>query len=163
MNKLIISSLSILLIPFFLFSCIEKSYRDDLSCEYISNELSKKSELTGEYDSYNRENIDFLFGKSLLYDDFSVIYSVDVNDINELGIFHCPDEKKTNEFLDVVNKYVADMKENQKAFISSYAPQEIPKLESSEVRKYGNYVIYLILDSNAKEKAFEQAKDILEK
>ena len=153
----------LILIPFQLVSCSQKSYRDDISCKKISSELLDEANLAGEYDRYTQENIDFLFGDSSLYDDFSVIYSIDTNDINEIGIFHCSDEEKTKSFLTIVENYIKEQQENQKAFIASYAPREVPKLEAAKADRYGNYVIYTILDENIRHEIFEEAEDILKK
>ena len=101
------------------------------------------------------------FAQGSLFDDFSVIYSTDANDINEIGIFHCEDEISAKEFFTVLKGYVSDQQENQKAFIASYAPREVPKLDVAEARRYGNYVIYTILDQNAKNEVFDEAKELL--
>lgn len=149
----------------FLFPSCEmaQKYRDGISCEYLSNELRDEVDNFGEASSYSEEDVKLLFGASSLFDDFSVIYSSEANDINEIGVFHCPDEEKAKELLTVMKGYISEQEENQKAFVASYAPREVPKLEAAEARRYGNYVIYVILDENAKEEAFDEAKELLKK
>ncbi len=148
---------------FLLPSCdkVEK-YRDGISCEYLSKELCDEVDHFGEASSYSEEDVKLLLGDTSLFDDFSVIYSNEADDINEIGVFHCPDEKNSKELLTLAKGYISEQAKNQKAFVASYAPREVPKLEAAEARRYGNYVIYLILDENAKEEAFAEAKELLE-
>ena len=61
----------------------------------------------------------------------------------------------------MLKNYISDLQENQKAFIASYAPREIPKLEDAEVRRYKSYVIYTVLDENSRLEAFEEINDLL--
>lgn len=167
MKKISISSLlSLALATFLVFlpSCKKaEKYRDGISCEELSIEIRDEVDNFGEATSYSEEDIRLIFGSSSLFDDFSVIYSSEPNDINEVGIFHCPDESAAKKFLAVAKEYVREEEENKKAFVASYAPLEVPKLESAEARRYGNYVIYTILGEDAKEEAFDKAKKILEK
>ena len=162
MKRCICFSLLVILI-LILPSCAKSSYRDDILCSKISTELYDEADIISEYSVYSREDIDFLFNGTSLYDDLSVLYSTDVNDISEIGVFHCSDEEKASELLSVVEKYISDMQKNQKAFIASYAPREVQKLERAEARRYGNYVIYTILDDNSHSEAFEEARELLQK
>ena len=162
MKKILSSLLSVLLFVS-LFSCSQKSYRDDLACKDVSSKLSDFASVNGGYEEYTTESIELLFEKSELYDDFSVIYSIEVNDINEIGIFHSSSEYQAKKLLKEVENYLIDMQENQRAFIASYAPREVPKLEKATARKYGNYVIYAILDEGAQESLFDTAQELLKK
>ena len=49
------------------------------------------------------------------------------------------------ELKKLTEEYLETMKNDQHAFIASYAPEELPKLERAEVRVFGNYVAYAIL------------------
>ncbi len=159
--SLLFVTLSTLLV--FLPSCKKaENYRDDISCARISKEMCDEVASFGEYSEYSEEDVRLLLRGTSLYDDFRIIYSSDANDINEIGVFHCPDEQSSKEFLSVVKDYISEQQENQKAFIASYAPREVPKLEAAEVKRYGNYVIYTILDENAKKEVFEEVKELLE-
>ena len=152
---LIVSSL------LFLFSCAEENYRDDLSCAYIAREICDKINDSDAFSAYSKDDIVLLFGNSNLYDDSSVAYSTDTNNIDEIGVFHCSDEDDSKALWGVLKNYINDQQENQNAFIASYAPREVPKLENAEVRRYKNYVIYAVLDENAKLEAFEKIKEML--
>ena len=161
--KKILSSLLSVLILLCLFSCSQKSYRDDVSCTELTQRLIDEADIEGGYEAYTKENIDLLLDISDLYNDFSVIYSIDANDINEIGVFHSEGKKQAEELFKAVEKYVTDMQKNQIAFISSYAPHEVPKLKKATVKKYGHYVIYAIADDKTQEDFFDEVKDILAK
>ena len=89
------------------------------------------------------------------------MYSTAVTDINEIGVFHCENKDNAKDLTEIVSKYITDMQSEQKAFIGSYAPRELPKLESAEVHQYGNYVIYLIMNDEDKEDSIEDIAEIL--
>ena len=53
--------------------------------------------------------------------------------------------------------------EEQRAFISSYAPQQVTKLDHAEVRVIGRYVIYTILSPEDTRSAFDTVEQMLKK
>ena len=161
MKKFLLSFLIIFSLPF-LFSCGKESFRDDLSCAYISKEICDETSNSELFSSYSKDDITTIFGNSELYDDSSVVYSTETNDIDEIGVFHCPGEDAAKALLVVLKNYISDLQENQKAFIASYAPREIPKLEDAEVRRYKNYVVYTVLDENSRLEAFEEIQELLQ-
>ena len=135
----------------FLFTaCSSKvSYRNDIPCHDIC-EAFIQSQGYVEYSYYNEEEISFFLEMPEYVSDFSVVYSTDVNDIDEMGIFHCTDEKSAEEFLGAASAYIKEQQATQKAFIESYTPREVPKLEGAEAHRYGNYVVYTILSAEDK-------------
>lgn len=141
------------LIPF--SACSKRGeYRDDIACRLLTNELAVLCPAEDGYSNFNAEQIRYFFENTSLPTDYSMIYSTDTNDINEIGIFHCKNEEDTEEMMAIVEQYIKDMQETQVNFVSSYAPYEIPKLEGAEVRRYGNYVVYVVLDTNERRAAF---------
>ena len=162
MKKVLISTILCLIL--ILSSCnASSSYRDNVSCKNIATKMLDQVNSFGEVSSYSEDDVQLLCGSTSLFDELSVIYSTDANDINEIGIFHCKDEKSAKEFLTVAKGYINEQQENQRAFIASYAPREVPKLDSADVKRYGNYVIYTILGENAQREAFHEAKELLKK
>ncbi len=163
MKKISISLFSLLL-SLLLVSCSkEVAYRDDIPCANLSSELCDEADVSGGYSQYDNDHVAFLFESTTLYDDCSILYSTEVTDINEIGVFHCKNNDDTKSLAETVSKYIRDMQTEQKAFIESYAPREVPKLENAEVRQYGNYVIYLIMSAEDKEDAIEEIEEILRK
>ena len=153
-----------LLLAISLASCSKSnSYRDDISCNHLAREICDEADADGSYSEYEKEHVAFLFDSASLYDDCSVIYSTDVTDINEIGVFHCENKDNAKSLAEIITKYITDMQTEQKAFIASYAPRELPKLDGAEVHQYGNYVIYLIIDDGDKQDVIEEIEDALKK
>ena len=153
---------SVILSLLILVSCSSTAiYRNDIPCSVISHSICDEADDAGEYSEYGNDHLEFFFGDTALYDDHCVMYSTEVTDINEIGVFHCKDEESAKELTKIVSKYIAEQQNEQKAFIASYAPREVPKLENAEVRRYGNYVIYLILNDDDKQDAIEEIEKLL--
>jgi len=128
-----------------LASCARTKYTDVTPCKDVSalaaQELGDGLEYT-EFDASHRE---FYFTDSELYDDCSLIYSTDTNNINEIGVFHATDEKAAKHLEAKCLDYIEEMREGERAFIASYAPEELPKLDGAKVHRFGNYVVYTVL------------------
>ena len=161
MKKIICFTLIFLsLIPF--SSCSKRSeYRDDIACRLLTNEIAELCPAEEGYSNFGDEQIKYFFENTTLPTDYSIIYSTDANDINEIGIFHCKNKEDTEQMMDIVEDYIDDLQDSQVNFVSSYAPYEIPKLEGAEVRCYGNYVIYTVLDTNERKAAFSALEETL--
>lgn len=145
-----------------LCSCTKKSeYIDDLPCDELARSLSKVASVADGYLEHGEEQIKFFFNDTKLQDDFSILYSAKVKDINEIGAFHCPDKESAEKLLEIVEEYLDEMEETQESFIMGYAPMEIAKLDEAEARRYGNYVIYAILDTKQQKELWSMAEDIL--
>lgn len=113
------------------------------------------------YESFDGDHIKYYFKDTRLDDDHALRYSVKSENIDEFGIFHAPDESSKKELKKLAKSYVDTLLEEKKAFIASYAPKELPKLEDAEVRVFGNYVAYAILDPNDRELFFETVEKSL--
>ena len=103
----------------------------------------------------------FYFEDSHEADDCRMVYSLDTNDINEIGIFHAPNKTEAQDIAEDCREYVEDMRQNSRAFIASYAPSELSKLDGAQVRIYGNYVIYTILPTELIESVFHEVERVL--
>jgi hypothetical protein len=130
-------------------------YLNDIPCYDISEAFIHSQSASDGYSYYKRDEISFFLELPDYVNDFSVVYSTDVNDINEIGVFHCADEKSAEEFFSVISAYLKEQQTTQRAFIESYAPHEVPKLEGAEARQYGNYVVYTILSAEDKKAVWE--------
>ena len=158
--KKILCLFLILLIPF--SACAKQGkYRDDIACRLITNELSVLCPAENGYSNFGPEQIKYFFDDTNIPTDYSMIYSTDAEDINEIGIFHCADADDAEDMLEIVREYIENMQETQVNFVSSYAPYEIPKLEGAEARRYGNYVVFVILDTNERKTAFSAIENEL--
>ena len=158
--KKILCIFLLLFIPF--CACAKRGeYKDDVTCRLITNELATLCPTENGYSNFGTEQIKYFFDDTDIPTDYSLIYSTDAEDINEIGIFHCANADDAEEMLEIAREYIKDMQETQVNFVSSYAPYEIPKLEGAEVRRYGNYVVYVILDTNERKTAFSTIEKAL--
>ena len=61
----------------------------------------------------------------------------------------------------VCYEYINDLSQNSRAFIASYAPEELVKLDNAEVRRYGRYIVYTVLEAADSERVFEIVENAL--
>ena len=143
-------------------SCSKRTeYADDVECSQIFDGIADELDDEDQYLEFNSAHLETYFPDTNEYDDHYAVYSADVNDINEIGIFHAADEAYVAGILESCEGYIEDMRENSRAFISSYAPDQLPKLDAAKVRRLGNYVVYLILPEHLSEEVFEKIEDML--
>lgn len=141
-------------------SCSKKSsFADDVPCDKISKAAHDAVDSTQEYGEHTADYIRLYFDEG--FDSASVTYSLNTNDINEIGVFHGESEEQAKEIEEACREYLRDIREEQRAFIASYAPEELPKLDGAQVRRYGNYVIYAILPTEMLPQAFDAAESAL--
>ena len=144
-RKKLFLPLILLIISILSSSCSRAEYSDNTSCRSLAE--SVKSDAL-EYEEHDDEYLKFFFEESSLQDDFCIIYSRDTNDITEIGVFHAPNKNSARELMTVIEKYLSETQETQRAFIGSYAPLELPKLDNAAVKRFGNYLVYSISDNN---------------
>lgn len=151
------NALSLLLVLCTLLcACGSKSaYADDLPCAELSDAMEDQIPVDFGYETFGRDHIRYYFEDTELPDDLCLRYSVRSEDINEVGIFHAPDEAAREEIKALSQRYLEELRRDQSAFIASYAPEELPKLERAEVKVFGNYVVYAILSDSDRELVFD--------
>lgn len=145
----------------FLSSCANKDYADDVKCANIIASVEEILPDTQEYEVFGEEHIKYNFERTETKDDACILYSADSTDINEIGIFHAASESFVAELAEEVENYLQDMRTDQRAFIQSYAPNEISKLDGSRVYVFGNYVVYTILPPHERNDAIEEIEHLL--
>ena len=72
-------------------------------------------------------------------------------------------EAKAIELFEESKLYIKNLQEQKRDFLSNYAPDEVKKLNSAEVRRFGNYIIFTISDPDDKNYVFSKAEEILKK
>ena len=157
-RKKLFLPLLILIISILSSSCSKPEYSDDKDCRSLAE--SVKDDGT-EYEEHDEEYLKFFFENSSLQDDFCIIYSRDTGDITEIGVFHAPDTDSARELMTVIESYISEMQDTQRAFIGSYAPLELPKLDGATVKRFGNYLVYSISDNS--EEIFSSIEKTLKK
>ena len=159
MKKQLLCLISLLLI--FSFSCARAQYTDALPTSEISEIIIVNTDGSQKYLYAEADYLEFIIDDLSLCDGFSLIYSEEAGDINEFGVFRASSEENTPKLYEAVKKYVSDMQENERAFIASYAPEELPKLDGCEVVTLSRYIIYAIGDTDTREKTISAVKDAL--
>ncbi len=157
--RILILSISLLILN----SCSRVVYADSIKCIDMGENLKAVLNEKTEYTQFDRSHPDITLDIDGEYDDFYAVYSTDTSDIDEIGIFHSKSKDDAEDIAEECREYIDDMKENSKSFISSYAPNELPKLENATVRRFGNYVVYTVLDGDTADAVFESIKETLKK
>jgi len=116
-------------------AAIAKADMQDPGENYVKGYMKKDASEIGEY--VIRKNV---MGTSL----------------DEFGIFKAG-AMTTDELKDMISAYLEILKASQ----MGYFPEEEPKLEASEIKVCGDYVMYCILGDADKEAAFNAFADAL--
>ena len=140
----------------------EKTYTDDLSCAELMDTVEEQIPTDFGYESYGGEHLRYYFEDTKRHDDVCLRYTARSEDIGEVGIFHTPDEASRAEIERLCKNYLATLREEKTAFIESYAPEEVPKLNSAEVRSFGNYTVYAILSDADRALVFDTVEKQLQ-
>ena len=145
-----------------LFSCkSSKGYSDGIPCSELLDTAEEQIPIDLGYESFDGDHIKLYFENTELDDDRSLRYSVASENINEMGIFHAPDEGSAKELKEITQRYLDGLLEEKGTFIGSYAPKELEKLENAEVRIFGNYVAYAILSADDRKLFFDTIENAL--
>ena len=141
--------------------CSEEKYRDDVDCKSLV--LSVTAEMPSELDFRELDESfrEFYFEGADGFDDCYIAYSADSEDISEIGVFHAVSDEAAEKIEGVCYEYINDLSQNSRAFIASYAPEELVKLDNAEVRRYGRYIVYTVLEAADSERAFEIVENAL--
>lgn len=155
----------LLLLTALLSACAKKepTYANDIPCSELADTVEEQIPVDFGYDTYGGEHLRYYFEDTKRHDDACLRYTVRSEDIGEFGIFHAPDAESRDEIEDLCEEYLEDLREEKTAFIASYAPEEVPKLERAEVRSFGNYVVYAILSDSDRALLFDTVEKALTK
>lgn len=156
MRLLFRSTLPLLLILLVFSSCAkEDDYSDGISCKELMEIAEKEIPTDLGYTDFGNGQILYYFEETDAFDDVCLRYSTRSENINEVGIFHSQSKREANKIKQQIETYLDEMKEEQSAFIASYAPDELPKLEEAEIRQFGNYTVYTILFREDRDNVFQ--------
>ena len=159
MKKALVLMISLML-AVFLPSCKKEGFVDSASCEQIGKAIETTVNDEQEYLCHDETHLALYFDKDE-YDDSYSAYSASTTDISEFGVFHAPNERTADELYDEVCDYVSDMKEEERAFIASCAPNELTKLDAARVKRFGNYVVYTVLDKDTANEVLKKVEELV--
>lgn len=145
----------------FLTSCGAWSYGSSLDSDILLERLTGRISGFEDYEEYSDKELSELFALPYESYDACVIYSRDSDDQGELGVIKASDEKSAGEILEALEVYLEAMRTERRHFIVNYLPDELSKLESADVRRYGSYVIYTVLEPEDARAVFDAAKEEL--
>lgn len=126
-------------------------------------ELAEEAEDELEYTDFSEAKGDWLEDYVTMpndVEDYKIYYSSDGNNLNEFGIWHVRNDQIA-PMEATLRTYLAESLLKNRNFYDSYIPQETPKLENAEVRVFGNYVCYAILDQNDRAIFFQTIEEEL--
>ena len=145
----------------FLPSCAKRQYSDTLNCVEITDVIRKEILSAEDYSAYSREDIAFMLDDINELDSYSVIHSSSSDDIGEVGVFRAASQEEGLELLDGVTEYLNELKEEKGSFVRNYLQGEQEKLDCAKVKRFGNYVVFTVLDSTQSDKVFKQVEKLL--
>ena len=146
-----------------LCACGRPVYADGLACETVSEAVTEAVSSNGGWQAVDDDYFRFHFPEAEGFDDHCVIRSVRTEDIDEVGIFHAESVEDAELLIRLCDAYLSRMQEEERAFIASYAPEELTKLDAAEVRLFGRYVVYTVLSPSDRETVFSAIKGLLRK
>ena len=130
-----------------LAACAKKEYSSEYSCLELCRYAAESIGGGEDYSEYGDEHLRYTFDSDdHRSKDKCVLYSDDVRDIGEIGVFLAESTSEARMIAEECEDYLEELYEEQRAFISSYAPNELTKLKNATVRRYGNYVVYAVAD-----------------
>lgn len=144
--KKIAVSLLACLLAFSLSACTKTiAYKDDVSTSAISESITAKIPVDGGYDFSDADFLTYYFEGNTAIDDFVIAASSASSDVNEFGILHVNDIEQIAEVDKMAQVYLSNQRDFLSTFLNTYNAAEMAKLESMQVRVFGNYVVYTIL------------------
>lgn len=162
MKKLLIFALAVIVLTLSIISCSQKNdYRNDVPCTQITDAIKEDLSAKGGYAFFEEEQMKFIFDDISLADEYSVLYSLLSQNIDEFGVFRAGNANDASKLYDECREYIEEKYEDENAFIASYAPEELPKLKDGEVKVFGNYVVFAILSENDRAALFAKVEEML--
>ena len=151
--------LLLLLAGLLLPSCRAKTYRNDLSAADLTARCAGEIALNDPAFAGAEQfaPIPESFGSD---PEIAVGYAACGNCLDEIGVWKT-EEGNARSVAVFLRSRFAESYENNRAYYDSYMPEETPKLRDAEVRVYGSYVVYAILDEESKKAFFGRVDDLL--
>lgn len=145
-----------------LSACARKQYADDKAGATLVEEALRDLHDGVTYLSADADYLDDYFTLPDYVKDTALRHASDAGNLNEVGVFHLPPER-VGEMKALLEGYLSDALESNQAWYDSYIPEETPKLRDAEVRSFGNYVAYAILDAKDRKAFFDSVEQSLVK
>ena len=141
-------------------SCGTPKYRNDIPCSDIVNALTSEILSADSYARYSDDELTFLLEDRSLYNDCCYVYTRSSDDISEIAIFKSSQDVEALKAK--IEEYAALQKKEKRSFLENYLPSERKKLDECEVRRFGEYVVFVVLDEVDKAIVFDKVEVLLE-
>lgn len=137
-------------------------YRNDLTTAEIADRIASDLPDSDSLSDYSDEDIAFYLGVPADFaDEQSVLVQTSTVSIDEFGVFKVKEDSQAEELEKLLENYLDSSLEGKREWLEGYNPTELDKLEDAEIRRYGQYVVYLILDKADRRIAKENITKIL--
>lgn len=156
-KQILIAILSLLML-FSLVSC--NNYADDIDTDNLAtvglNALSDGIDYVEADDGF----LDDYFTTPSWVTDYEIYLAPTASNINQVGIYHVQDGH-TEEMETILKDYLQKSYAENGNWYDSYIPKETPKLRDAEVKVYGNYIAYAILNETNRATFFDAIEKAL--
>lgn len=166
MKRFLIASLAILML-FSLASCQKQDQYADVEPEIL---IQKGLSALGDGVKYTEvEDEEYYlsdyFTEPEWVDDSEIYVAVNQAqgsgyNINEVGIFEV-EGNHSSDMRQKLRSYLEDSYKNNQSWYDSYMPEETPKLRDAEVKVFGKYVVYAILNKEDRAAFFDAVENEL--
>ena len=157
--KRIITALLAFTLLLSLAACKSTNYADNKQVIELADGVVTALNDGKTYSTAEADFLDSYFAKPDYVTESVIRFSTDGNDLNEFGIYHVT-EGKAEDMKALLTKYVTDFYD---LYNANYLPEETPKLRDAEVKVFGNYVVYAMLNDADRETAFQKLEELLAK
>ena len=137
----------------------EPKYSDSVSATELADEVIDELDDTDFLTAQGNWLADYVTLPDNL-SDYRICFSANGSNLNEFGIWHVHADQIA-PLEATLRAYLAESLLRNREFYNSYIPEETPKLERAEVRVFGNYVCYAILDQRDREVFFHTVEEEL--
>ena len=136
-----------------------EKYRDSATSEELA-EQARATLSDCSFLSVDAEYLTDYFAFPSSANDLSIWISTNGNSLDEFGIWHT-DLQNVEQARRLFSEYLSTSLDRNRVFYDSYIPQETPKLRDAEVRVYGSYVAYAVLDAPHRRLFFDTLESCL--
>ena len=149
----------VLCIGLLLSACGGKgTYRSDVSVETLAGAVEQSVDGSGLAVMTDAYVSGMMRMDTSLFEEYLVKISAYGSSIDEYGIFKAADEGGVNAVKAQAEAYLQLRRET---WMEEYLPEEKPKLTQAVVKTCGQYVIYVILGDDARQKALDAFENAL--
>ncbi len=155
--KKILTALLALSLLLLAVGCNATTYQNDVPVSTLADTVITALNDGKDYSAAEDDFLDSYFAKPDYVTESVIRFSTDGNDLNEFGIYHVTDGN-ADAMKALLSKYLTDFYD---LYNANYLPEETPKLRDAEVKVFGNYVVYAMLNDTDRTTLFDAIENAL--